>query len=292
MIPSQERGARMTVIYIDLLFGLNLCANYLLLLVAGRMCGKALDRRLLGLAAALGALYAALLFLPGLEWLAAAPCKLAAGVLMVLTAYGREGRLGKVALCFFAASAALGGLVWAAELMGGHSLTMERGVLYSYVDLRLLLVLLAACYAVLSLAADRTLVHRRGELAPAVVRVGERTVELTALLDTGNTLTDPATNRPVLVAEGACCRALLPAPLPLERPVDAVEQAGERGIGGFRLLPYRAVGVDHGLLLAVKADSVVVGTRDYGSILVALSPTPVSDGGGYQALIGGDVSCG
>lgn len=152
----------MTVIYIDLLFGLNLCANYLLLLMAGRMCGKPLRRWLLGLAAALGAGYAALLFLPGLEWLAAAPCKLAAGVLMVLTAYGRERGLAKVTLCFFAASAALGGLVWAAELMGGHALSLERGVLYSYVDLRLLLLLLAVCYAALSLAADRVLVHRRG----------------------------------------------------------------------------------------------------------------------------------
>ena len=29
-----------------------------------------------------------------------------------------------------------------------------------------------------------------------------------------------------------------------------------------------------------------VGREDYGAILVALSPTPVSDGGGYSALIG------
>lgn len=279
----------MTVIYIDLLFLLNLTANYLLLLAAGRMCGKALRRWLLVLAAALGGLYAAALFFPGMEWLAAAPCKLACGVVMVLVAYGGERDLLRTALCFFCASAALGGLVWAAELMGGHSLTMERGVLYSYVDLRLLLLLLAVCYGGLSVVTGRVLLHRRGELLPARIRLGEKTVKLITLLDTGNTLTDPATNRPVLVAEGACCRTLLPLSLPLERPVEAVAAADEAGFRGCRLLPYRAVGVRCGLLLAVKADSVVVGARDYGSILVALSPTPVSDGGGYQALIGGDL---
>ena len=62
--------------------------------------------------------------------------------------------------------------------------------------------------------------------------------------------------------------------------------AGRGGGLRFRLLPYRAVGVECGLLLAVRVDRARVGTEDYGSILVALSPTPVSDGGGYQALIG------
>lgn len=279
----------MTVIYIDLLFLLNLVANYLLLLISGRMCGRVLRRWLLALSAALGALYACALFLPGLSWLSAAPCKLASGIMMVLTAYGSQRGLLRTALCFFGASAALGGMVWAAELMGGHSLTMERGVLYSYVDLRLLLLLLALCYGALSALTNRAFRHGGRELAPVTVRLGDASVELTALLDTGNTLTDPITNRPVLVAEGECCKQLLPMPLPLDRPVEAISVLSIQGKKGYRLLPYRAVGVECGMLLAVKADCVTVGKQEYGSILVALSPTPVSDGGGYQALIGGNL---
>lgn len=279
----------MTVVYIDLLFLLNLIANYLLLLVSGRMCGRILHRWLFVLAAVFGAFYAVLIFLPGFGWLSAIPCRIASGVLMVLIAYGWERSLLKVTLCFFGASAALGGMVWAAELMGGHSLTMERGVLYSYVDLRLLLLLLVLCYGLLSMLTNRVFQHRRAELVPAVVRRGESSVKLIALLDTGNTLTDPITNRPVLVAEGEKCRELLPMPLPLDRPVEAISVLGCQGIKGYRLLPYQTVGVAHGMLLAVKADSVVIGKQDYGSLLVALSPTPVSDGGGYQALIGGNL---
>ena len=52
----------MTVVYIDLLFLLNLIANYLLLLAAGRMAGAVLARWRIGLGAAAGALYAALIF--------------------------------------------------------------------------------------------------------------------------------------------------------------------------------------------------------------------------------------
>ena len=83
----------MTVVYIDLLFLLNLIANYLLLLATGRMTGAVLMRWRIGLGAGLGALYAALIFLPGLIWLACWPCKLAVGVLMALIAYGGERHL-------------------------------------------------------------------------------------------------------------------------------------------------------------------------------------------------------
>jgi stage II sporulation protein GA (sporulation sigma-E factor processing peptidase) len=56
--------------------------------------------------------------------------------------------------------------------------------------------------------------------------------------------------------------------------------------GRFSLLPYRAVGVERGVLLAVRMDRVIIGEREEGT-LVALSPTPVSDGGGYRVLTGG-----
>ena len=74
----------------------------------------------------------------------------------------------------------------------------------------------------------------------------------------------------------------------LNRPAEAMERFGGTPWGRrLRLLPYCAVGVACGFLLAVRCDSISVGGKEYGGLLVALSPTPVSDGGGYQALFGG-----
>ena len=141
----------MTVVYIDLLFLLNLVANYLLLLAGGRLAGTVLRRGWMALGAALGALYACVLFLPGCQWLSAWPCRVAAGVVMAVTAYGTGRQLLRGTLLFFAASAALAGLVLAAELLGSGPLTMLGGVYYSRFDLRLLLVLFVLCYFILSL---------------------------------------------------------------------------------------------------------------------------------------------
>ena len=277
----------MTVVYIDLLFLLNLTANYLLLLGAGRLSGAVLKRWRIGLGAASGALYAVLLFVPGLGWLGAWPCKLLSGILMPLIAYGGERALLRVTLLFFAASAGLAGIVLAMELFGGVGLTLQNGVLYSSFDLRLLLLLFAACYFIMSLFFRRVGGHSRRELIELRIAMMERTVELTALLDSGHTLTDPATNLPVVVANASCIIPLLPTHVDPAKPVESIKRCRMAGVNGARLVPYRAVGVDCGMLLAVKASAVMVGEKSLGGLLVALSPNPVDDGGGYQALIGG-----
>lgn len=282
----------MTVVYIDALFLLNLIVNYLLLLAAAKLAGEPLRRLRLAAGAALGGLYAAAIFFPGMGFLTHPLCKLGAAVLMLLTGFGGSRRLLRVTLVFFGLSCAFGGGIFAIGLLGGRGLTLRNGVLYSVMDLRILLLSAAVCYAVLTLVFRRTARHGRREVLPAVLTLEGRRVAVNALVDTGNTLTDPVTGRPVMVAEGSLLSPLLPGERILDEkalrdPVGTLERLsrGERG-RRFRLLPYQAVGVECGMLLALRLDDARVGAEDYGGILVALSPNPVSDGGGYSALIG------
>lgn len=277
----------MTVVYIDLLFLLNLIANYLLLLAAGRLAGAALRRWRIGLGAALGALYAALIFLPGLGWLALWPCKLASGAAMALVAYGGERRLLRVTVLFFGASAALAGAVLGLELLGSRSLTLAHGVFYSKLDLRLLLLVFVASYFMLSLFFRRTGRQVGRELARLEVELESGSRTLTALVDTGHSLTDPGDNRPVVVVDAWALAGLLPDWADPAEPIASVERCHAAGGRQARLIPYRAVGVECGMLLALRARDVTVNGRPLGRLLVALSPTALDDGGGYQALIGG-----
>lgn len=177
-------------------------------------------------------------------------------------------------------------------MLGGQGLSLNRGVIYSGMDLKIVLLSAAGCYAVLSLLLQKAVRHTSftGELKAVRLELEDRTVELTALTDTGNTLTDPVTGQGVMVAEGERLLPLFavsqrPSVQELRDPAGALERLTGAG-GHFRLLPYRAVGVDRGLLLAVRVDRAVVDGEDRGAMVVALSPTPVSDGGGYGALLG------
>ena len=277
----------MTVVHVDLLWLLNFVANHLLLLGAGRLAGAGLRRWRIALGAALGALYAVALFLPGMGWLSTLPCKVAVAVVMVLCAYGGEVRLWRVLGLFFAASAALAGAVLGFEWLGNTTLTLQSGVLYTQMDLRLLLVVFLACYFVFSLLLRRLGAHTGAELVHMELTFSQRVVSMTALHDTGLSLVDPVTNRPVVVAYWRDMAWLLPAGADVAHPIECARLCHDRGIHGVRLVPYRAVGVESGMLLAFPTQQVRVNGRDMGSLLLALSPTPVSDGGAYQGLFGG-----
>ncbi len=277
----------MTIVYIDLLFLLNFIANYLLLLGTGRIAGSILNRWRIALGAATGALYAVLLFVPELRWLGLWPCKILSGIAMPLIAFWAERFLFRNIIFFFCASAGLAGLVLGAELLGGAGLTIQNGVLYSDFDLRLLLLLFMLSYFIMSLLFRRRGRHSTREMTSLKIQIAGEAVQLTALLDSGHTLTDPATNRPVVVVNAGCFAWCLPDQVNLHQPVEAIKCCREFGLQSARLIPYRAVGVDCGMLLALKAEAVIADGRNLGSLLIALSPTPVDDGGGYQALIGG-----
>ncbi|MCI8552204.1 MAG: sigma-E processing peptidase SpoIIGA [Lawsonibacter sp.] len=284
----------MTVIYIDTLFLLNALVDYLLLLAAARLAGEPLRRGRFALGAALGGLYAVAIFLPGMGFLAHPLCRLASAALMLLAAYGGSRRLLRQGVLFLALTCAFGGGVVAIGLLGGTGLALGNGVFYSALDLKVVLLSAAVCYGVITLVFQRLGRHSAasGELARVRLRLGERWTDLTALVDTGNTLADPATGRPVMVAEGERLSGLFPgehrpSPADLRDPASALARLGTgEWRARFRLLPYRSVGVDRGLLLAVRADALELDGQGRGPALVALSPTPVSDGGGYQALIG------
>ena len=174
-------------------------------------------------------------------------------------------------------------------LLGGQGLTMSGGVLYSVMDLKIVLLSAAGCYAGATLLFRGLIRHTAisGELVRVRVELAGRSVTLTALRDTGNTLSDPATNRPVIVADYGAVRAALPVEADPSRPVDSVKRLSAMGVKGARLLPFRSVGTELGLLLAVRSDGVTADGAELGPLLIALSPGPVSDGGGYQSLIGG-----
>ena len=284
----------MRVIYVDTLFLLNGTVDYLLLLSAARLAGEPLRRLRFGAGAVLGGLYAVALFLPGMGFLNHPLCRLAAAALMLVTAYGGSRRLVRQGGLFLALTCAFGGGVAAISMLGGEGLELgEQGVFYSALDLKMVLLSAAVCYVLLTLFFQRLGRHTRlsGELVSVRLELGERRVELTALVDTGNTLSDPASGLPALVAEGERLAPLLPGGQPLG-PGEMEDPAGTMarlGRGEWRrrfcLLPYRSVGVDRGLLLGLRLDHLVVEGADQGPAVAALSPTPVSDGGGYGALI-------
>jgi len=281
----------MRVIYVDTLFAINFIVNYIVLLATAKVSGFAESRRRIALGAAIGGIYAVLAVVPG-GFLTSPWIKIAVGALLVLVVFGSRRRLLRTGLIFFAISAAFGGTVLAVSMLTGD--VLSSGV-YLPVPFKVLALAFCVCYIVLKLVFTR-LGKTAGQGAVLPVRLAHKgkSCTLNALVDTGHTLSDPLTGGDVLVVERDAILPLFSQEVRLAMengaaldPVAFLEREPEVAAFGFYLIPYTAVGVGHALLLAFRPEGVWIGKTRQKRMAVALSPTRVSDGGPYTALISG-----
>ena len=283
-----------TVIYIDRVFLLNALADYLLLLTAERLAGVPLRRKRLALAALLGGVYAVAVYLPGWGVLAHPVCKLASGLTMAVLAYWPQPRRTRLTGLFLLLSAALAGLMLALGLASGAPGQFVSRIYQARISWPLFLTAAAVFYGLVQMLFRQGVRHGGGEIMEVTVTIDGKKQMIRALYDTGNTLCDPVSGEAVLVLEQQTLYGLWPPEViavlrqPLA-PEEKMVQLHRMSRGkDFSLLPFRSVGVPAGLLLAFRSDAVTVGGRDHRRALLALSEGPLSDGGAYHALWGGE----
>ena len=279
------------VVYLDSVFIINTMVNYFLLRLTARLMSCHTPRLRCFLSAAAGGAYAVAVFFMG-DWQEEAIIKLALGVLLCLIAFGRERQLFRLTVLFLALSCALAGCVLAIHLLGGKSV-LKEGVYYFDADWRVFLAAAGLIYALLRLLFAKSIAHgARGEIAAAKLFHKGRSVSFRVLCDTGNTLRDPITGRQALLADRNAVEALLTA---REReiiaqklsPVEILERlSAEKDHETFFLLPYRAVGVEQGMLLAFRCERAEIGGKNYKGVPIGITAEKIHGEGNYEGLWG------
>ena len=246
-------------IYLDVLMVLNFLVDFLLLMGTNRLAGHPLGAKRALAAGVLGGLYGGVCVLPGLTFLAATHWRLVALALMAVLAFGHSGDALRRGMLFVLLSMALGGVAMGLERSSFWSLLWAAGAVG------------AMC-----------VFGFRGRLGARYLQVRVGSCGFTALVDTGNTLTDPLTGQPVLVVSPKIAEKLLNVPArQLSDPVELMNK-----VGGMRLIPFHAVGQSGGVLPVKRFENVQVGSWR-GSLLVAFAPNELGRGKPYEALTGG-----
>ena len=267
----------MRIVWVDLCFAINFCADYLICLLSARLCSVPPARGRYALAAALGALWA-VAAAAGLSFCSSPGGKLLGAAALCLCAFHGRREFSRLCAAFLALSAALGGAVWALSLRADGSVSPSP-------------VLLAACLISFRLLAG-TFLHgtakrREREILPVELRFLGREARFRALADTGNSLCDPLTDEDVMVVSPAALRGVFAELYPLillPEPTEVLEASGALPAlrGKLRLVPYAAVG-SRGFLVAFRPESISVGGEVRRDLLVALSPS--ASGEGHEAIL-------
>lgn len=282
----------LTVIYVDRVFLLNTLVDYLLLLSSARLAGTILRRRRFLLCATGGGIYAAAVF--WIPWLANPIGKILSGVLLAWIAYRKEARPLRLMALFFLLCGGLAGILLGLGYASGSPTAYLDRLQSAQISWQMLILSAILFSVLLNLLFRQGARHGGEELMSMMISISGQQKTIRALHDTGNTLRDPISGRPVLVLEQEAIRDLVPAEI---WKIIAGKEAPEEKMAEihrmtedyrFTLLPFRSVGVPSGLILAIWSDFIEIDTRRYGKTLIALSPGPVADGGGYQALWGAE----
>ncbi len=282
------RKAMITInaIYIDVLFFVNFIINICLIASAGSVMKLNLKTMRITLSSAIGAVYSCLIFVGDFNALTSVGIRICFVTLIVLTAFGRckIRQLIKRCLVFFALTVLLGILTLAVLYFSDIGIRLggvvKNGIFYFNIPMSLMLVSCITAYVVICLLKrifKKTV--SRSYVRITIHHLG-KTVELKALIDTGNMLKDPFSGKKVLIAELGVLKPLF------DFDTKAVFEDFENLPEGFRLIPYSSIGNNCGLIAAFVPDSVQIEKAEETNIITAVFSGSLSVGGDYNALIG------
>lgn len=252
--------------YLIVVVILHILVHFMLLLATNQLAGypKCTFRCLFG--AAIAGVYGAMCMIPALRFLGKGIWHWIFLWLMGLIAYGPDKSGIKRSMLFLLLSMALSGIAAGTE-NGGFLPLIFGGLIFCIVGY------LGTC--------TLTTGH---EYVEVELRRGEKQEKLLALRDTGNVLRDPVSGQSVLVADAKTAASLLG--LSRQQLRTPVETVASGVIQGLRLIPYRTVGQQGGMLVAIRLDQARIGNWK-GSAIVAFAPDGLGEGGTYRALTGG-----
>lgn len=293
----------MAVIYIDVLFVVNLIVNYLLLRISCIFSGLKPNKLRIFLGGIAGACYAVLIFFPDFSVIHTTIYKFLVSMLIIAISspfYSARSYI-KTVFIFYAVSFTFGGCVLGVFYFSNIGTQLgaiySNGVLYFNLPWTILAVSGVVFYGSVKLfyIVSKSGLRKGHFKKKIILYYKNRTTEITALLDTGNSLIDPITMSPVIVAEYKFLKRLFEKEMlnDLDRiSTDnfdwIIPSLAQKGLA-TRLIPFSSVGKDNGLLLGFIPDKVEIhddcGVKNMGNCVVAIYDSPLSKDNSFGALV-------
>lgn len=271
-------------VYADVLILLNLYVTFFILQFTYRISKITVKFSRLFLAALFGGFSSLYIFLTPLGFIVDCLYRFLVSAIVVLISSGFgsvRSFLRKIGLFFVSSFLYAGAMLGIWAVLDVKGIAINGGIVYMNISPVFLIVSTLICYFIISLirffGARQAYRGKRAELT--LFYKNER-VKITALVDTGHSLSDPITNKPVIIIEDSVAEKLLGFSLK-----QSLEEYAKL-LPGFRMIPYSAVG-GHGLLTAFVPEKISLEIPLQKAInitaLVAVTNEPLGDD--YKAII-------
>lgn len=256
-------------IYIDLIILENICMNYIILFGTAYIMKIKIKYFKILISSIIGAIYSVLLYMQIIPIYSNVIMKFFLSIVMTYIAYNPKNiKLAlKELILFYLISFVFGGCAFALlYFVKPENIFMRNGVYIGTYPLKIAflggIVGFIITYIAFRMIKNRT--SKNNIIYKLKIINNGKSIEINALLDTGNMLKDPITKTPVIVVEKEQLKELLP---------EIVLNNIEKILGGdltkendninsylskFRVIPYNSIGKQNGILLAFKADKISI----------------------------------
>lgn len=273
-----------SVIYADILVAINMIVNYFLLRACTAVMGADCKTVRIFLSSAAGGFFSMIIFVENIPPLLNAVIKLLFLCLMVAVAFGFKPFKSFIKSCsaFFIANFVFAGLMLAFSVfIAPEKALYKNGIVYFDIDIVTLTVSAFVCYLILTALTRFSRSRSPAEsIYELTVTYKGKTATGKALYDTGNTLRDSFSGRPVIIAERSFAEQLF------GDGEDVTQQKS------FRLIPYSTIR-NGGALPAFLAERITLKTPlktvEAEKIFIAVTERKIVSGE-FCALLGTPVA--
>ncbi|GAB6137093.1 sigma-E processing peptidase SpoIIGA [Halanaerobaculum tunisiense] len=285
------------IVYLDLLSGINLIMNYLLLWATAKLLDLNYKIWRLLLTSILGTAYTILIILPQFRFLNRIWIHFLVSVIMILISFApiSRQRFFKALSYFYLITFITAGAILALyNLTGGYPLTLNTPPDSGWLIIVGFLIIIIIGKFGWKLIQQKLFPNIF--CVPLIISFAEQSQQVNALVDTGNQLEDPLTKTPVIIVEVEALLEILPTRIKeafskynynsnqlLDEMVDT--SWSDR----FRLIPFSSIGKEDGMLIGFRPDEVTICTEDKvfttHKVIIALQTNSLDPENNYQALL-------
>lgn len=286
-------------LYVDIVFLENVFMNSIILLATGVIL-KDKTRIIRNLiSSSIGAVYAIIIYTSHIELYSNIFLKIMLSLVIVYISFKPQNTKSmlKHIIIFYLTSFTFGGVAFALlYFVRPQDILFQNGVLAGTYPIKMILAggIVGFAIVVISFKNIKGKLNKKDMYCNVKLCERENKKVITAIIDTGNFLKDPITKIPVIVAEINSLDGLFPSEI--LHNASKIINGGDINLGEYaskiRVIPFKSLGKDNGLLLGIKIDKAYIEYQDnvheIKNIIVGIYNGNLSRSGKYEGLVGLD----
>lgn len=270
-IVTRVKGGIELYVYAEYVLIENIIINYIILYATKIITKTKSSRIRLFISSLIGSLYILVIFFPDYEFMGSFIIKLSISVLMITIAFNPEkfNIFLKQISAFYLTSFVFAGTIMGIYYILNNNFKLTNVSFRNAKELIRFLVIgigLAIILIHYIFKYHRARMNKENFLTNITISLNDKKANLVALIDTGNSLKEPITQNPVIIAEYNSLREILPEGLKkiyvekksndLETIAKVMEEIGDEI--KLRLIPFKSLGNENGILIGFKPDNITV----------------------------------